>query len=141
MADPQNPLDHPASGSRVAKKEGSQGLNRAVFSLVLYIVVYVIMGALINDLLTSLLPDVGYHFPAAYLPYVNILLALGFGYMIVSAFSNVVYWSVRVGLPHSTAAAFRSMSLKLSLTPSSAVCSLICVRRLTRSVASTLVVR
>jgi small-conductance mechanosensitive channel len=44
-----------------------------------------------------------------YVAYVNILLALGFGYLIVTAFSDVVYWSLSVGLPHSTASAFRSM--------------------------------
>jgi small conductance mechanosensitive channel len=93
----------------LAREGRGKGLNGAVFRFVLYIVVYVIVGALINDLLTSVLPDIGYHFPAAYLPYINILLALGFGYMIVNAFANVAYWSFRVGVPHSTAAAVRSM--------------------------------
>jgi small-conductance mechanosensitive channel len=74
-----------------------------------YILFYVVFGALLNDLLTRVLPGLGYTLPASYIPYVNILLALGFGYIIVIGFSNVIYWSLRVGVPHSTATAFRSM--------------------------------
>lgn len=93
----------------LAQATKGKGLNRAIFWFILYIVIYAVVGVLVNDLLTTALPDLGYHFPAAYLPYVNILIALAFGYMIVNAFANVAYWSFRVGAPHSTASAVRSM--------------------------------
>ena len=44
----------------------------------------------------------------AYGGYVGVALALAFGYMIVRAFANTVYWMLRVRYPHSTAAAVRS---------------------------------
>jgi len=91
------------------QEDKGSSLRWAVARLFVYIVFYVVFGALINDVLTRVLPGVGYTLPASYIPYVNILLALGFGYIIVSAFANVVYWSLRVRLPHPTAAAFRSM--------------------------------
>ena len=86
-----------------------KGLRWALVRLVIYILLYVIFSALINNLLTSVLPGLGYTLPASYIPYINILLAVGFGYMIVIGFSNVMYWTLRVGVPHSTAIAFRSM--------------------------------
>lgn len=99
---------HPEVGLAPPEDKGS-ALRWALMRLFLYIVFYVVFGALINDLLSRVLPSVGYALPPTYIPYVNILLALGFGYLIVTAFSNVVYWSLRVGLPHPTASAFRSM--------------------------------
>jgi small-conductance mechanosensitive channel len=98
---PELPLGH-------SENRGS-ALRWALGRLFIYIVIYVVFGALVNNLLTSALPSIGYTFPPSDVPYVNILLALGFGYLIVSAFSNAAYWSLRVGVPHSTAAAFRSM--------------------------------
>lgn len=90
-------------------KEQTKGLNRALLRLGAYITFYVVVGAVINEFLSSMLPGLGYQFPATYIPYVNIILALSFGYLIVSAVSNVAYWSFRLGTPHSTASAVRSM--------------------------------
>jgi small-conductance mechanosensitive channel len=92
-----------------SQQERGKGLHWALLRLVLYIVIYVVAGALTNYVLSTVLPDIGYQFPAAYLPYVNILLALAFGYLIVNGVANVAYYSFRVGVPHSTAAAVRSM--------------------------------
>jgi len=44
-----------------------------------------------------------------YAPYVNILLSLLFGYFIVMAFANVVYWNLRLKYDHPTAASMRSV--------------------------------
>lgn len=91
------------------KNERGRGLNQALFRFVVYIVIYVIAQAATSEILTSVLPSIGYQFPPAYLLYVNILLALAFGYLIVSGVANVAYWSMRVRVPHSTASAVRSM--------------------------------
>lgn len=90
-------------------EDRGRALRWALVRLFAYILFYVIFGALINDLLTRVLPEVGYAVPITFIPYVNILMAIGFGYLIVLGFSNVIYWSLRVGVPHSTATAFRSM--------------------------------
>lgn len=90
-------------------EDRGRALRWALVRLFVYILFYVIFGALINDLLTRVLPEVGYAVPITFIPYVNILMAIGFGYLIVLGFSNVIYWSLRVGVPHSTATAFRSM--------------------------------
>ena len=46
---------------------------------------------------------------AGYEPYVNVLLSLLFGYFIVQAFANVLYWNLRLKYDHSTAASMRSV--------------------------------
>lgn len=93
----------------MAKEQTSKGLNRALLRLGVYITLYVVAGALTNEFLSSMLPNLGYQFTATYIPYVNIILALSFGYLIVSAVSNAAYWSFRLGAAHSTASAVRSM--------------------------------
>ncbi len=93
----------------MAKEQTSKGLNRALLRLGAYIILYIVAGAVTNEFLGSTLPGLGYPFPATYILYVNIILALSFGYLIVSAVSNVAYWSFRLGAPHSTASAVRSM--------------------------------
>jgi len=84
-------------------------IRRHVALFAVYIVLYVVVAALVNDLITRVLPDLGVTVSANYVPYVNILMALAFGYLIVNAFANVVYWSVRARLPHSTASAVKNM--------------------------------
>jgi small-conductance mechanosensitive channel len=90
-----------------AKSGGS--LRRHAFLLVVYILLYVVVAAATNDIITRVLPDLNVTFPQNYVPYINILLALAFGYLIVNGFASVVYWSVRVRLPHSTASAVKNM--------------------------------
>lgn len=108
-------------------------IGRSMTKLVLWIVAYVVVAALINGLLIPYLNAVASQFrlplmPQAanataaqtvggaapgpltpYLPYINILLALAFGYEIVNAFANVMYWNLRLRYAHSTAAAVKSM--------------------------------
>lgn len=84
-------------------------MRRATLRIVLYIVLYVVISAATNYLLGSILPELGYTFPSTYFAYVNILLAFAFGYLVVHGFATVVYWSLRVGVPHSTASAVRNM--------------------------------
>jgi len=91
------------------KEETGKAFRGALIRLVAYIALYVVVAGLLNDLISSVLPDLGLTIPSNYAPYVNILVALAFGYLIVAGFSNVLYWSLRVRVPHSTASAFRSM--------------------------------
>ena len=86
-----------------------RSLRKELFLLVVYIVSYVIATAAVSDLVTSVLPDLGFAFPQSYVPYVNILLALAFGYLILNTLATAVYWSIRVRLPHSTASAVKNM--------------------------------
>lgn len=76
--------------------------------LVLWIAAYIVVSAIVFSTLPSLIPALR-DAMGAYGSYIAIALALAFGYMIVRAFSNVVYWMLRVRYPHSTAAAVRSI--------------------------------
>lgn len=90
-------------------EEVTHGLSSAVTRLVLYIALYIVVSAFLTYLVTGFLPSIGIAQMRDYLVYANILLALGFGYLIVTGFSNTVYWSMRAKYEHSTAAAVRNV--------------------------------
>lgn len=84
------------------------GAGKAVAKLVGYIVAYVAATAANHFLFAEMF---SIHFPGVveYKPYADILLAIGFGYMIVSSFSQVIYWFMRMRYEHPAAAAVRNV--------------------------------
>lgn len=84
-------------------------VSRSIATLVLYIVLYVIAAALVQYVFKDLLPafkvDIG-----EYAVYVQILLAVAFGYLIVSGIATTIYWMMRVRYDHPTAAAVRNIT-------------------------------
>ncbi|MCG3108522.1 Large-conductance mechanosensitive channel MscMJLR [Metallosphaera sp. J1] len=86
--------------------------------LVLYIVLFVVVEALVNNLLFPFLASIRLQLPyislsnqsiSGYQPYVNILLSLAFGYLIIQGFISVIYWNLRLKYDHSTSASMRSI--------------------------------
>ncbi len=55
---------------------------------------------------------IGKFFPAflEYEIYVNVIIVLGLGYLIVSSTSNFIYWTIRRRLDHATASLFRTIA-------------------------------
>lgn len=91
------------------RSSASNPLRKYALLLILYIVLYVFVSAYANNFVIGFLASMGIILPSGYLPYINILLALAFGYLIVNEFASVVYFSVRRRLPHSTASAVKNM--------------------------------
>jgi len=83
-------------------------IRKTIQRLVLWILLYIVITALILTTIPSLIPQIK---PVidAYATYISIGLSLFFGYMIIKAFADLVYWMLRVKHPHSTAAAVRSL--------------------------------
>jgi Small-conductance mechanosensitive channel len=111
-------------------KEIRKKIGEATGKLIFYIVLYVVVEAIINNLVFPILEKIATSLPsipyisssssstnasastqsiAGYEPYVNVLLSLLFGYFIVQAFANVLYWNLRLKYDHSTAASMRSV--------------------------------
>jgi len=90
------------SRSEIAKKTSS--MLRAV----LYIVLYVAVAAIIQWLFTDLLLTFGINI-ADYIGYAQILLAIGFGYMIVNSITVFFYWTMKARYDHATSAAVRNI--------------------------------
>jgi small-conductance mechanosensitive channel len=111
-------------------KEIRKKIGEATSKLILYIVLYVVAAAVINNLVFPVLQNVVASLPsipyltspnnsagasastpsiAGYAPYVNVLVSLLFGYFIVQAFANAVYWNLRLKYDHPTAASIRSV--------------------------------
>jgi len=75
---------------------------------VLYIVLYVAVAAIIQWLFTDLLLTFGINI-ADYIGYAQILLAIGFGYMIVNSITVFFYWTMKARYDHATSAAVRNI--------------------------------
>lgn len=111
-------------------KEIRKKIGESTGKLIFYIVLYVVVEAIINNLVFPILEKVAASLPsipyisssssstnasastqsvAGYEPYVNVLISLLFGYFIVQAFANVIYWNLRLKYDHSTAASMRSV--------------------------------
>lgn len=94
-----------ASGEEKASvAKASKALAKTVMFIILFVVVSAIVQFLINTFLPSFEIRIG-----EYAVYINILISLAFGYLIVSSVANFFYWTLRVKYPHSTAAAVRNV--------------------------------
>jgi len=83
--------------------------SRAAARLGFYIVLYVGISGVLAYTLGTFLPSLGFEQASNYTVQLNILIALPLGFLIVSGFSNIIYWSVRDRLDHPAASAVRSM--------------------------------
>ena len=83
-------------------------IGKAITRLVTYVVLYLAASAGTQYLFTAILVDIA---PGVldYKMYVDVLLAIGFGYAIVSSFAQAVYWFMRIEYAHPTAAAIRNV--------------------------------
>lgn len=85
------------------KAEIAGNAAKAMIKVVLYIVLYVAVAAVIQWLFTSFMLQFGINI-VDYIGYVQILLAIAFGYLIVSGVASFFYWSMRAKYEHATAA-------------------------------------
>ncbi|MCS7132175.1 MAG: mechanosensitive ion channel family protein [Nitrososphaeria archaeon] len=92
----------------MSKVEIAKKTTLSIVKVVIYVVIYVVVAAVIQWLFTSFLPQ--YNIVIVdYIGYVQILLALAFGYLIISGVATFFYWSMRGKYDHSTAAALRNI--------------------------------
>lgn len=89
--------------AETAKKAGS-----AIAKTVVYIIIYVIVSAAVHYLMSTLLPQYNIH-AQGYESYAQILLALAFGFLIVSGIAEFFYWTLRAKYDHPTAASIRNV--------------------------------
>lgn len=89
-----------------AKRSG-----RNIAKLILLVAGYIVASSVSNIYLPELLGSFSEEIAGTYiqyLTYVNLTLILGFGYLMVIAFSNLIYWNLRLKHPHSTAQVVRN---------------------------------
>jgi len=98
----------------MSKAEIARKTTISIVRVILYVMIYVVVAAVIQWLFTSFLPQ--YRIDVTeYLGYVQILLALAFGYLIVSNVAIFFYWSMRARYDHPTAAALRNIVKMVSI--------------------------
>lgn len=96
-------LTREMSKSDIAKKT-----TTSIVKLVIYIVSYVVVGAIVQWLFTDFLLQFGVNI-VDYVGYVQILIAIAFGYLIVNSISVFFYWTMRAKYDHATSAAVRNI--------------------------------
>lgn len=91
--------------SREIVRRASLAMTRTVVIVVVYVAVSALVKFAVEDLLLKTLGvDI-----TGYQVYIQILLALAFGYLIVNSIAWFFYWSTRSRYGHPTAAAIRNM--------------------------------
>jgi small conductance mechanosensitive channel len=93
----------------------SIAFRNSVIILILWIALYLIISALINSVIPIYYKEFNTYVLTPYGSYINIVLALVFGYMIIVSFSNVAYWSLRLRYPHGTAQAVKSVFMIIGI--------------------------
>jgi len=91
------------SAAEIAKR-ASAAITMTVVYIVLYVVVTAVVQYVFTEWLTKLYAQI-----TDYLVYVNILLAVLFGWLIVKSIAEFFYWTMRGKYDHSTAAAIRNV--------------------------------
>ncbi len=93
---------------QVELKRVARETSTSIALMVVYIVTYVAVSALAKYIIHGVLPTYGI-MVMDYEVYVQILLALAFGYLIVSSLARFFYWSIVGKYGHPTAAAVRNI--------------------------------
>jgi len=97
-----------AKPEQLSAAEIAKRASAAITVTVVYIVLYVVVAAAVQYLFTDPLKNL-YAQITDYLVYVNILLAVLFGWLIVKSIAEFFYWTMRAKYDHSTAAAVRNV--------------------------------
>lgn len=99
---------HGSGSENFEKHSIAKESSKAIVKVVVYIILYVTIAMFIQYLFFNFLPQYGINI-TDYAAYANILIALAFGYLIVSGIANFTYWTLRVKYAHPTAAAVRNV--------------------------------
>lgn len=91
-----------------------RGYLDAITKLIIYIVVFILISAGLTYLINYFLPRYGI-FLASYYIYINVSLTLILGYLIVKAFSEVIYQFLKLKYPEDVARAFRNVFLVIGV--------------------------
>lgn len=97
------------AGQEVSPAQAAKNASAAIARTVLYIVLYVVVSALVKFFISDVLLKRFGIDVTAYEVYVQILLALAFGYLIITSIAWFFYWSTRPKYGHPTAAAIRNV--------------------------------
>ncbi len=91
-----------------------RGFVDSLIRLILYIVAFIVISVLLQYLILSILPRFGI-FIFSYYVYINVSLTLILGFLIVRAFSNVIYHFLKIKYPEDVAKAFRNVFLVIGV--------------------------
>ncbi len=83
--------------------------GRHLLKFILWIAGYVASSMIFNIYLSGFLGGYAETY-REYLPYLNMGLLLAFGYFMIAAFANFIYWNLRLKYPHSTAQVVRNVT-------------------------------
>ncbi len=86
----------------------------SILKFVLYIALFIVVSIILQYLIYSLLPHFGI-FISGYYVYINVTLTLILGYLIIKAFSNVMYHFLLIGYNEDVARAFRNVFLIIGI--------------------------
>ena len=87
----------------------------ATVKLIIFIALYLLASAILAYFFNTYLVDIGFEKAAEYSGYAYVLLALLFGYLIVVAFADIIYWTMMVRHDKSTASSVRNVFIIIGI--------------------------
>ncbi len=90
------------------KESVSKKIRRNTINLALWIILYIILSITIFTFIPIYFPIVE-EIIETYKVYINLGIVLFFGYMILKALSETIYWTIYLKYPKSTASAIKSL--------------------------------
>ena len=100
------------------EKEIVRRAGKKLLKLIVLIVIYIFLNAFINTSLPNILREISIDFESTYMnyqPYINVIVALAVGYLIIKSFTNFVYWNLRIKYDHPTAQAVKNVFKMLGI--------------------------
>lgn len=82
-----------------------KNLTRTIWYLLICALLLAVSNLLFKTIIRSFFPVL-----LEYETYINVIIILGLGYVIVNSMSNFIYWSIRRRLDHATATLFRTIT-------------------------------
>jgi len=97
---------------RENEKEIVRKAGKKLLKLIALIVIYIFLNAFINTFLPSILRETSIDFERIYMnyqSYINVIIALAVGYLIIKSFTSFIYWNLRIKYDHPTAQAVKNV--------------------------------
>lgn len=100
------------------EKEIVKKAGKKLLKIIVLIIIYIVLNVIINASLPDILKGINVDFIETYRnyqPYINVIVALGVGYLIIKFFTEFIYWNLRIKYDHPTAQAVKNVFKMLGI--------------------------
>ncbi|MEM0077598.1 MAG: mechanosensitive ion channel [Thermoplasmata archaeon] len=90
------------------------GYIGALFKFIAYIAIFIVVSAILQVIIVVLLPKYGIELQSYYV-YINVSLTILFGYLIIKAFADLIYYMLKAKYTEDVSKAFKNVFLLIGV--------------------------